>query len=876
MLWSGHCNAPEPVADDQERTMSSRIADLADVEKSHQAEPVDYGPRPVRVDLHCHSDASNEADEAVLNAIGCPESFSRPAEVHAQARRRGMDLVTITDHDSLAGVATLADRGDVIVGEELTCYVPEDRCKIHLLVWGHTPADHAALQAAAADIYAVADIVERGNLAHAVAHALYRQNDRLERFHLERLILLFKGFELLNGAHSVLHRQHLEPVLDDLTPTSIEELSIRHGLPARWPEPHVKARTGGSDDHGLFNIGRTWTEFPSDATTPAAVLECLRTGRCRPGGEAGSSLKLAHNFYGVGLRFHGRKVNGSSSVRPVVQALTGEGRRVRRRDVIRAVVSHKARGIGRRLTRPFRRPSAPTGTALLTDLLMRSSVARLPAHPAVADAVRGGRAALAEHGPLFSLLSAVNRDVAAGVAEAVAASLGRGEIGGLFDALSTVAAHQALLIPYYFALSVQNRERAVLGRVTGRGDGVTPGTLRLGVFTDTFDEVNGIGRYVRDMATQARAAGRSMRIATCAVKPTVDCPSRVNFAPLVTCPTPFYPDLPQSIPPLLEVMEWADRQQFDAIHIHTPGPMGLCGLAVAAMLRVPVVMTYHTDLPRYVSDLTGGDHRLTAAMSAYLRWLHGRADVTLARTKAYRGQLRDLGIPDDRLSTTPPGVDTEKFNPRHRDVNVWAARNVGQPHRLLYAGRVSLEKNLPFLADAFRRLCRTRDDVALVIAGDGPFRKQMAGELKGLPVHFLGWQNDAQLAELYASSDLLVFPSNTDTLGQVVLEAQASGLPVLVSDQGGPREVTDDGITGRVIPTDDPAAWAAAIDELLTDTPGRLRMGRSASTRMARFGMSHAFEAFWDEHVQIVAGRSTANPGPAQPAPNAPAAHVAV
>ena len=123
-----------------------------------------------RADLHCHSRASTEADEAMLQAIRCPESYSDPGEIYAQARARGMDFVTITDHDSIAGVGELAGVPDVLVGEELTCYFPEDRCKIHLLVWGITPADHDALQRAAGDIYAVARYVEQRRIAHAVAH----------------------------------------------------------------------------------------------------------------------------------------------------------------------------------------------------------------------------------------------------------------------------------------------------------------------------------------------------------------------------------------------------------------------------------------------------------------------------------------------------------------------------------------------------------------------------------------------------------------------------------------------------------------------------------------------------------------------------------
>jgi predicted metal-dependent phosphoesterase TrpH len=97
--------------------------------------------RPIRVDLHCHSSASSEAGEAMLGAINCPESFSEPSEVYAQARRRGMDFVTVTDHDCTSGVQRLLPDPRVLVGEELTCFFPEDRCKMHVLVWGITQKD---------------------------------------------------------------------------------------------------------------------------------------------------------------------------------------------------------------------------------------------------------------------------------------------------------------------------------------------------------------------------------------------------------------------------------------------------------------------------------------------------------------------------------------------------------------------------------------------------------------------------------------------------------------------------------------------------------------------------------------------------------------
>ena len=279
-----------------------------------------------RIDLHCHSRASTEADEAMLQAIRCPESFSEPRDIYDQAKCRGMDFVTITDHDSIAGVRELT-ADNVLVGEEVTCYFPEDRCKIHLLIWGITAEDHAAMQRIAHDIYALAAYVAERRIAHAVAHPLYRQNGILDRRHIERLLLLFNGFECLNGAHSMTHREVFEPLLEELDVAEIRRLERHHRLDAVWPKPWLKTRTGGSDDHGLFNIGRTWTEFPEDTRTTDQLLAYLLEGRCRPGGEAGSSVKLAHNFFGVGMRYYTRQVakpGDDSAV--LIRRMLGEAR----------------------------------------------------------------------------------------------------------------------------------------------------------------------------------------------------------------------------------------------------------------------------------------------------------------------------------------------------------------------------------------------------------------------------------------------------------------------------------------------------------------------------------------------------------------------
>jgi glycosyltransferase involved in cell wall biosynthesis len=682
---------------------------------------------------------------------------------------------------------------------------------------------------------------------------------------MERLLLMFKGFECLNGAHSGLHRDAFEPVLDHLDQKEISRLADTHNLIPRWPEPWKKARTAGSDDHGLLNVGRTWTEFPPATRTIEEVLHCLRTGACRPAGEAGTSPKLAHTFYSVAVRYftHHMLAPGRSPsyMTAVLQTIVGERPAPTRAELLRYAVKRRLKSIGKRIIQPFRpEPEPIAGTAVLTNLILKSARKHFGEYPALLDILKRGLPPLGEHEDMFALVNQINRDVTAGVAAALKRSLTDVSFTGLFDTLGAAMAQQFVLLPYYFTCFHQNKERHLLREITRQHSPRNAGNLRVGLFTDTLDEINGVGRFIRDMGEQATRSGRNLTIHTCTDNPVESGGengpglSRKNFLPLFSRPMPYYGELKLNLPPLLEIMEWADRQQFDAIHVSTPGPMGLCGWVVSKMLRVPLLGTYHTDFPAYVENLTG-DHRVTNGTITYMEWFYGQMATVFSRSREYLFNLHDLGIPDDRLRTIQPGVNTEKFSPLHAtDDNgeLWKSMGIDRPHRLLYVGRVSVEKNLPLLAEAFERLCKHRSDVALVIAGNGPYLEEMRNRLASLPAHFLGYQNDRQLGRLYASSDLFVFPSRTDTLGQVVMEAQASGLPVLVSNEGGPKEMMSDGLSGLSLPATDPTVWSRAIDSLLNDHPRRQWMARYAPERMARHSLARTFDSFWNEHLLAV------------------------
>ncbi|MFT3786172.1 MAG: glycosyltransferase [Tepidisphaeraceae bacterium] len=812
-------------------------------------------PTPKRIDMHCHSEASTKTGERLLDVIGSPESFSPPAEVYRQARNRGMDFVTITDHDSIEGVLKIADRTNVLVGEELTCWFPEDLCKMHVLVYGHARRQHDYLQSVAKDIYKVAEFIEREQIAHSVAHPIYRQNDRLERWHVERLLLMFKGFECLNGAHAPSHRAAFEPVLDRLTRAELLRLAEVHGLTPRWPEPWHKARTAGSDDHGLLNIGLTYTEFPPEVKSVADILTCLREGTCRPAGESGSVLKLAHTFYGVAIRYnalqHQRHQKTPGIASTLMQSFVGLRKLPDRAEMLKVVMRGKLRKWKKRVPFLRNKNDRSTNDSILRSAFLDSLRKHFPDHPRLKQVMKDGLPALSEHEEVFELVQKINRDLSDAVAGAVMGGAKHGSVIELFDGISAGLAQHFLLAPYYFALFHQNKERHLLGKLTRMEKKPTLQTMKVGLFTDTFDDMNGVSRFIRDMGEQAMKAGFDLTVHTCTNTPRFELPNRRNFRPLLSRPMPYYQNLQVTVPPLMEMLEFADRQQYDVIHVSTPGPVGMMGYLVSKMLRVPMLSTYHTDFPAYVAQLTG-DYRMTLMCERFMSWFYQHAKAVFSRSVAYHFNLRELGVEDEALRTITPGINTDKFNPRHRDPLLWGQLGVEKPHKLLYVGRISVEKNLPLLAKAFKQLAAMRNDVALVVAGEGPYEQQMKTELAGLPVTFLGARNDAQLGPIYASADLFVFPSRTDTLGQVVMEAQASALPTLVSTEGGPREIIDPDVSGLVLSATEPAPWVEAIDRLLNDPARRAAMSAAALVRSKKYSLQTSFLDFWSEHLEAI------------------------
>jgi glycosyltransferase involved in cell wall biosynthesis len=362
-----------------------------------------------------------------------------------------------------------------------------------------------------------------------------------------------------------------------------------------------------------------------------------------------------------------------------------------------------------------------------------------------------------------------------------------------------------------------------------------------------------------ETATSSDSADRrglNVCVHTCVTNPASAEPWRKNFTPHASAPLG---SQQVALPPIAEVLEWADRQQFDVIHTETFGPMGLLAWIAAKMLRVPFVAAFQVDLPGMIRVSTG-DFRLGLSASGATGWFYQQANNVLTRSRSSQKLLQSLGVNARKLTMLPAEFDASLFDAPVRDPQHWQRLGVREAHTLLYAGDVSIECNLRLLSDAFEMLCTIRRDVALVVVGDGPYLSAMQKRLMKLPAYFNPGPSDvadkpATRAANFAASDLLVFPSAIECAAQTVIEAQACGLPVLVSDQGASSEMMDDAVSGMVLSASKPREWADAINALLNDELRRQRMSRTAPQRMSRFARSRVFDTLWDQYASAVAAQ---------------------
>lgn len=380
--------------------------------------------------------------------------------------------------------------------------------------------------------------------------------------------------------------------------------------------------------------------------------------------------------------------------------------------------------------------------------------------------------------------------------------------------------------------------------------------MRLMLFTDTLGDVNGVSRFIRNMGHESLKAGRDLLIATSTRFEIPPEPCFYNCKPKFATKMPKYPELDFVIPNKGDLVRRADAFGPDVVHVSTPGGVGKVGRDYAKKRGIPIAGVYHTDFPAYLEHLFH-DEMYGTVTAQYMKYFYKPFELILSRSEQYMESLEKLGFSRARMAKLEPGIALDDFDAGHKDPSVWDEHGLPRESvKVLYVGRISTEKNLPMLTDIWpkvRERARAAGvDTRLVVVGGGPYLDEMRASLGGHGAVFPGFKHGTELATLYASADMFVFPSLTDTLGQVVLESQASGIAVVVADQGGPKEVVDNGRTGLVLPGGKPAAWVDAVSEMVINHDRRKAMGAAGIAWAQNFSISASFEKFWSAHEALV------------------------
>lgn len=379
--------------------------------------------------------------------------------------------------------------------------------------------------------------------------------------------------------------------------------------------------------------------------------------------------------------------------------------------------------------------------------------------------------------------------------------------------------------------------------------------MRLMLVTETFPpEVNGVARTLGRWVESFRGRGHDV----CVVRPRrrgePPAEERVHGLSL-----PFYRQVRLGVAGPLKMRRLLRRHRPDLVHVATEGPLGFSALIAAGWLGVPVASSFHTNFDYYASAY--GFFGLGRLAFAYLRWFHNRTRVTLVPSEGTRRRLASDGI--ERVEIWSRGVDGRLFNPAHRDDSLRAGLGLGPDDPLVvYVGRLAPEKNLSALLSAFERLraatpADRRERLRLALVGAGPLLGSI--EMARQPgVVVAGERHGAELSRWYASGDVFAFPSLSETFGNVVLEAQASGLPVVGFDSEGVGERVTEGVDGHLVPPGDDLSPALA--RLCGDAGLRRRMGAAARAKAERQDWKPIFDELEQRYRSLALSEASAVP----------------
>jgi hypothetical protein len=600
-----------------------------------------------RIDLHVHSRHSKSAGDWLLTTLRVRESYSEPRQIYDLARRRGMDFVTLTDHDTIDGALEIAHLPGVFISEEITTWIPESGAKLHVIALNINEAVHRDIQPLRRNVYELVEYLRQHRIVHFIAHPFLRMSERLAIDDVEKMILLFNLFEVKNGGKLLQPDSLLEQILDALTPETLWRLSDKHRIEAYGPHPWQKGHVAGSDDHGGILIGSPHTVCPYSASVEA-LLQHIERRESRAFGHGGSQLTVAHSILAVAYH-HVREQGIGRTSQGAALTLNLLGQVFNTLDAERSLSmaarfalflnSHVSLSNWIDPKKPLLRTIAADWLSLLRQHKQLQSWLR--GH---IDFTHDQHEQLFQwHNKLFSRSAAQIIDRANHPASPSPSSWQ--------DHLSAVAVLIPLALPYIIAMKTEVRDRPLMRQAKAAflHDSSSPKHL-LALTSRSADRLADAASLCHFLQEEIGQCSQ-IEIWGADEMPAIY-PFTYNFMPVNRYKPAGHNGKGVPIPSLVDFSRRLVDTDADVLYVHSLDVMGVLGILAGYWLHLPVICRYPYEGLRLLLH-PGHDHNKNRFLQYALAFLLNLCETVRVTSSAAAAHARLLGVADAKLVLLP-------------------------------------------------------------------------------------------------------------------------------------------------------------------------------------------------------------------------------
>jgi len=837
----------------------------------------------LKVDLHCHDHNSDIPDELWGRILRLPETWLKTKDLVKLLKSNKMDVVTVTNHNNARSCWELIDKGiDVLVGAEFTCFFPEYELFIHVLTYGFTQEQEVELNEKRQNIYEFLKYTAANDIPVIMPHPLYfyTKNEKIDLGLFEKLAVMFQRFEVLNGQRDLWQSVLTLNWAQTLTSEKIISYSVKHNLnPADFGVDPLKPKilTGGSDDHtGIFAglcgsslyVENLATRLKTEKAS-ALALEAIKLGNVTPFGQIGENQKL-----NIALLDYFSQVATKISDPGLLRILLHRGS---------AWDKIGCFAISNFLLEMQKNKKAMKFFEFIHDALQGKKPNKLVKWNTsknyrfcfeylerIADSKQKSPEEFVTTvnqviGELFTYL---NKLMASKIQETLSENLtpqlskisteeitrkfevpsqltalffgntvkkdnmSNVKVGKLLDHLSFPLLISTVLAGASLASTrVLYQNRSLLNDFAGYV-GKNRHQNKALYLTDTLRDKNGVSNSLSGKLKEIQKADLPIDFLVC--HDNLSSESHLHVVrPITSFSVPHYNDQVIRIPDLMAIARIFYEGGYDRIICSTEGPMALVSLFIQQMFNVPSYFFMHTDWIDFIKHATELTQYERDRVRRLLRALYNRYDGIFVLNSDHKKWLSDfeMQIDADKVFLTAHHTQPRNHNVRRIQKSDIVSGATKDTPILFIACRISKEKGLFDLPEIIEKAQRSIPDLRIVIAGQGPAEDEL--KLKLPNATFVGWQNKQQLAELYLTLDLFIFPSKFDTFGNVILEAFVHGMPALAFNCKGPKDIIQNNVNGFLVNNID--EMSQKIIEFYSCDSHRKQMKHNAKVRASEY-----------------------------------------